>query len=274
MLPLNNSTTQHQTSFFSSLTLNCTPNPHTLNLLRNIFARIWAVWGLVSFMVTFLIIFLPSQLSWLMPAKAGQDYFIAVSRVWMRVWLFLVGCPVKIKGREAFKKGQTYIITCNHNSLMDVPLSSPFIPAGNKTIAKSSFAKVPLFGFFYRKGSVLVNRKDDNSRKQSFDKMKAVLRAGIHMCIYPEGTRNRTNEPLKKFHDGAFRLAIDTSTPVIPAVIFNTRKVLPANKTFYFLPHRLAMHFLPAISPEGETTETLKEKVFSVMREYYTKKNS
>jgi len=152
---------------------------------------------------------------------------------------------------------------------MDVPISSPFIPAGNKTIAKSSFAKVPLFGFFYRKGSVLVDRKNDNSRKQSFDKMKAVLRHGIHMCIYPEGTRNRSNEPLKKFHDGAFRLAIDTQTPVIPAVIFNTKKTLPANKAFYFMPHRLSMHFLPAISPDGETTESLKEKVFAVMSQYY-----
>ena len=240
-----------------------------MNILRNIFARIWALWGITSFIATFLIIFIPSQISWLMPPKVGQDYFIAVSRIWMRIWLTLVGCPVKIKGKDAFKKGQTYIITCNHNSLMDVPISSPFIPAGNKTIAKSSFAKVPLFGFFYRKGSVLVDRNNDNCRKQSFDKMKAVLRQGIHMCIYPEGTRNRSNEPLKKFHDGAFRLAIDTKTPVIPAVIFNTKKTLPANKAFYFMPHRLSMHFLPAISPDGETTETLKEKVFTTMSKYY-----
>ena len=58
------------------------------------------------------------------------------------------------------------------------------------------------------KGAVLVNRKSDESRRKSYDKMKKVLQKGMHMSIYPEGTRNRTNEPLKKFHDGAFKLAV------------------------------------------------------------------
>lgn len=117
----------------------------------------------------------------------------------MKVWLLLVGCRYQIRGKENFKKGESYIVTCNHNSLLDVPLSSPFIEGPNKTIAKSSFAKVPLFGFFYMKGAVLVNRKDDRSRRESYEKMKNVLKAKMHMCIYPEGTRNRSNDPLKNF---------------------------------------------------------------------------
>ncbi|WP_315815459.1 1-acyl-sn-glycerol-3-phosphate acyltransferase [Paraflavitalea speifideaquila] len=68
---------------------------------------------------------------------------------------------------------------------------------------------------------------------------------GLHMCIYPEGTRNKSDQPLKSFHDGAFRLAIDTCKAVIPGVIFNTRKVLPASKPFYLMPHPLQIHFLP-----------------------------
>jgi 1-acyl-sn-glycerol-3-phosphate acyltransferase len=89
------------------------------------------------------------------------------------------------------------------------------------------------------------------------------------MCVYPEGTRNRTNEPLKKFYDGAFKLAVETNKSIIPALIFNTKKALPVNKPFFFLPHRLQMHFLPAISPEGLTPDVLKEKVFNIMREHY-----
>lgn len=238
-------------------------------ILKNIFARIWAVWGMVSFIATFLIFFIPSLFCWLIPDPAGQRVFVFIARVWMNIWLVLVGCPVRVKGREHFKKGQTYIVCCNHNSLMDVPLSSPYIPGSNKTIAKSSFVKIPLFGIYYSKGSVLVNRKSEKSRKESFEKMKAVLAKGIHMCIYPEGTRNRTAEPLKKFHDGAFRLATHTQTAILPAVIFNTKKALPLDKLFYFMPTRLAMHFLPEIPVEGLTTEELREKVFAVMREYY-----
>ncbi len=187
----------------------------------------------------------------------------------MNVWLRLVGCPVKVIGKNNFEKGKAYIVTCNHNSLMDVTLSSPFIPVTNKTIAKKSFAKVPLFGWFYRKGSVLVDRNSDASRRKSFDDMKQVLKKGMHMCIYPEGTRNRTNEPLKKFYDGAFKLAVETQTSVIPTLIFNTKKALPSHKSFYFLPQKLQMHFLEPVSPDGHSVEQLKEKVFAVMTEYY-----
>ncbi len=190
----------------------------------------------------------------------------------MNVWLYLVGCPIKVKGRENFIPGNTYIVTCNHNSLMDVPLSCPYIPGPNKTIAKSSFAKIPLFGFFYMKGSVLVDRKNEQSRRQSIEKMKAVLERGMHMSVYPEGTRNRTSEPLKKFHDGAFKLAVNSGKAIIPAVMFNTKKVLPPGKPFYFWPRRLQIHFLPPVElNQNETYTELKEKVFAIMQDYYVK---
>lgn len=242
-----------------------------MNLLKNIAGRIMAFWAVLSFMITFLIIFIPSQLTWLIPDPKGQAIFIKISQLWMRVWLILVGCPYEIKGKKNFKKGEAYIVTCNHNSLLDVPLSSPFIVGANKTIAKSSFAKVPLFGFFYMKGAILVNRKDDRSRRESYEKMKNVLKSKMHMCVYPEGTRNRTNEPLKKFHDGAFRLAVDTGHSILPAVIFGTKKAVPANKGFFFLPTRIGIHFLEPVSPAGKTTEQLKEEIFRITQDYYVK---
>ena len=240
-----------------------------MKLLKDIFGRFWAFWGIISFIGTFLVIYIPSMITWLFPEPKGQRIFIGIARIWMNIWLRLVGCPVKIKGRQYFQKDKSYIVTCNHNSLMDVPLSSPFIPGANKTIAKTSFAKVPLFGFYYMKGAVLVDRKSEKSRKESFEKMKLVLKKGMHMCIYPEGTRNRTNEPLKKFYDGAFKLATDTSTDIIPAIILNTRKAVPVHKSFYFLPHKLEMHFLPPVSAENKTTEGLREEVFTIMKKYY-----
>ncbi|MCX6316215.1 MAG: 1-acyl-sn-glycerol-3-phosphate acyltransferase [Bacteroidetes bacterium] len=240
-----------------------------MKLVKDILARILAFWGLVTFVLTFLIIFIPSMFCWLIPDPRGQAIFIRISRIWMHIWLRLVGCPFRIKGKEHFKKGSTYIVTCNHNSLLDIPLSSPFIPGPNKTIAKSSFAKVPLFGFYYMKGALLLNRKSEASRRESFDKMKAILARHIHMCIYPEGTRNRTDQPLKKFHDGAFRLAIETGHAIIPAVILHTKKVLPTNKAFWFWPGKIEMHFLEAIEPAGLSIDALKEKVFTIMSDYY-----
>ncbi|MET0637563.1 MAG: lysophospholipid acyltransferase family protein [Chitinophagaceae bacterium] len=237
--------------------------------MKNIFARFWALWGMITFIATFLIIFLPSMACYLIPDPKSAAIFRKISKIWMTVWLFLVGCPVRVKGEANFKKDKAYIVTCNHNALLDVPLSSPFIPGPNKTIAKKSFTKVPLFGWYYRKGSVLVDRNSDASRRASIIEMRKVLALGIHMCIYPEGTRNRSADPLKKFYDGAFKLAVDTKTSVIPTLIFNTRKAMPIHKTFYLLPVRLELHFLEAVSPEGLRADQLKEKVYQIMWDHY-----
>jgi 1-acyl-sn-glycerol-3-phosphate acyltransferase len=192
-----------------------------------------------------------------------------MSRVWMKVYLTSIGCPLRVRGKENFKAGENYIVVCNHNSLMDVPISSPAIPGGNKTIAKTEFTKVPLFGLLYATGSVLVDRKSEKSRKDSFSKMKEVLNMGLHMCIYPEGTRNKTNEPLKSFHDGAFKLSIDSGKAILPAVIFHTRKILPPGKPFFLWPRSMEIHFLaPVPLQPGESYLQLKEKTFEIMKKY------
>ena len=187
----------------------------------------------------------------------------------MRFWLTAVGCHLVIKGKENYKKGEVYIITCNHNSFLDPPLSSPFIQGPNKTIAKSDFNKIPLFNWYYQKGGLLVDRKNEESRRRSYEEMKLVLKKGIHMCIYPEGTRNRTKEPLKPFYSGAFRLAAETGHSIMPAILFNTKNVLPPGKFLYGWPGKVEIHFLEPISPFGKTVEELKAQVFSEMSDYY-----
>jgi 1-acyl-sn-glycerol-3-phosphate acyltransferase len=242
-----------------------------MHLVKAVFARIWAFWGLVSFITTFLIILIPSLLTALFPDPKGMGYFIKLAKMWMNTWLFMIGCPVSVRGKHFFKKGQTYIVTCNHNSLLDIPLSSPFIPGANQTIAKKEFTKIPLFGWYYERGSVIVDRKSDASRRKSYELMKAALEKGFHMCIYPEGTRNRSDAPLKPFYDGAFKLAAGSGFPIIPAVILNTKKALPANRFFYLLPHKLSIHFLEPIEVNNQSSDELKALVHQRMSAYFVK---
>jgi len=130
-----------------------------MKTLKEIAARIWAIWGLLSFVITFLIVFLPSMITYLIPDPKGTDIFIRIARVWMNLWLWLVGCPIKITGRDHFKKGHNYIIVFNHNSFLDIPLSCPYVPGANKTIAKKSFAGIPLFGCIILKGLYSLTAK-------------------------------------------------------------------------------------------------------------------
>jgi 1-acyl-sn-glycerol-3-phosphate acyltransferase len=99
--------------------------------------------------------------------------------------------------------------------------------------------------------------------------MKDVLDMGLHMCIYPEGTRNTSAEPIKPFHDGAFRLAVTTGHAIIPMIISNSRKANPPDKSFYLMPVKLKMEFLPEVEViPGETVEQIKARVFELMKNF------
>jgi 1-acyl-sn-glycerol-3-phosphate acyltransferase len=246
-------------------------------MFKNIFGRIFAAWMLVMFALTMLVIFIPVWIISYMPEPRRTKGFLFFGRIWMKVYMPLIGCPVRKKGLEYFAPGQTYVVVCNHNSLIDVPVTSAEIPGINKTLAKASLGKVPLFGVLYRIGGILVDRSSEASRKQSIVEMKHALSLGIHILLYPEGTRNRTDQPLKDFYDGAFALAIDTQVPLMPSLLFHTKKILPVGKKFFAWPHRIDYHFLPPLPTTGMTRDDLpafKEKVFRLMWDYYLANNT
>ena len=235
-------------------------------MIKNILGRIFTIWGGIVFVATMLI-FLPAiWATGFLPEPKRTDWVIKFCRMWMALFFPLSGVRLTIKGRNHFIKGENYIVVCNHNSLMDVPLTSPGIPGANKTIAKIEMSKIPLFGIIYKRGSVLLDRKNDESRKNSYNEMKNVLAMGMHMCIYPEGTRNKTSDPLKSFHDGAFKLSYESGKKIIPCIIKGTREMLPLNKTFYFWPGKASMEFLAPIDPKDfQEVASLKKYVFDLM---------
>ena len=237
-------------------------------MFKNILGRLFALWAIFTFAFTLLIFLLPIGLSVLWPEPRRSRIAFFFWSIWLSIFLPLAGIRRVVKGKQHFKKGENYVIVCNHNSLMDPPISAPSIPGPHKTIAKVEMAKIPVFGVIYRRGAVLVDRNSEESRRSSYGKMKEVLQMGLHMCIYPEGTRNKGREPLQRFHDGAFRLAVDMQKPVIPSLIFNSAKALPRKK-FFFWPTKIEMHFLPPIPVVGRTVREVKEEAFNVMREYY-----
>ena len=241
-----------------------------MNLSKEILGRVFAFWAIVVFVITMLPVALVMWLIGLIKEPRRTEIFRNISRAWISIFFFLIGCRLKIKGKENFKKSTNYIVICNHNSLMDVPVATPFIPGANKTIAKIEMSRIPLFGLIYKRGSILVDRNDKDSRRDSFTSMKNVLAMGMHMCIYPEGTRNKTEMPIKDFHNGAFKLAVETGTPILPAILFNTKQALPPNKTFFFWPTKIELHFLQPVHVSTlDNYETLKQDMHQLMSSYY-----
>lgn len=241
--------------------------------MKKITGYIFFVYAMLLFVLTMLVVFLPIWITTLFPEPRRSKLLHPIFRIWMSVYLPLVFCPVSRRGKKHFKKGQNYVVVINHNSLVDIPVSSPWIPGPNKTLAKIEMSRIPIFGVIYKAGSILLDRKKESSRRESFQRMHEMLELGLHLCLYPEGTRNKTQKPLQAFYDGAFIAAIKSQKPIIPGLIFNTKKIYPAmaSKVWGF-PHRIHFHFLEPISTEGMTLSdvpALKERVHKLMEDYY-----
>lgn len=243
-----------------------------MNAVKRVLGHLYFAYGIVLFIITMLIVFIPIWLTSLLPEPSRSKVLHPIFKGWMSVFMPLVFCPVSRKGKKYFSKGENYVVICNHNSLVDIPVSSPWIPGPNKTLAKMEMAKIPLFGVIYKAGSILVDRKREGSRRESFTLMQNTLDHHLHLCLYPEGSRNKTDKPLQAFYDGAFITAIKAQRPIMPALIFNTGTILPHNVKLWARPKRIHFHFLAPVATEGLTLAdlpALKEKVHQLMESYY-----
>lgn len=243
-----------------------------MSILKKTAGTAYFLYAMLLFIATMLVIFPFVWCTTLFPEPRRAQLLHPIFRVWMGVYLPLIFCPVRRKGKEHFKKGQHYVVVINHNSLADIPVSSPWIPGPNKTLAKIEMARIPIFGVIYKAGSILVDRKKEASRRESFTAMQDMLEKGIHLCLYPEGTRNKSNQPLQSFYDGAFIAAIRAQVPIIPAVIFNTKKIYPpTGSPIQARPKTIHFHFLPPIDTKGlgmTDVATLKANVRQTMEQY------
>jgi 1-acyl-sn-glycerol-3-phosphate acyltransferase len=131
-------------------------------------------------------------------------------------------------------------------------------------------AKVPVFGFIYRKAIVTVDRSSADNRFHSVQILKSILRKGISILVFPEGTFNMTNQPLKEFYDGAFRIALETGTPIKPVLVLDAYSRMNYKTVFSLNPGHCRIVYLDEIPVDGLTLSDaakLKEKVFVVMKE-------
>ncbi len=170
------------------------------------------------------------------------------------------------------------VFVFNHISYLDIPfLLKTFNKQTIRILGKAEMAKIPIFGYIYKKAAVMVERGDAEHRAKSVNILKAVLRKNISIVIAPEGTFNMTNKPLKEFYNGAFRIAIETKTPIKPVLFLDAYDRLNYHSVFSFSPGRSRAVFLEEISVtafESENLGELKQLVFNKMETALVKYNA
>lgn len=161
------------------------------------------------------------------------------------------------------------VFVFNHISYMDIPiLLKAFRKQHIRVLGKAELSKVPIFGFVYRNAAILVDRSSPAARAKSVAELTNSIQHNISVVIAPEGTFNLTHTPLKEFYDGAFKIAIETQTPVKPVVFLDAYDRLNYKSIFSMSPGRSRAVFLKEIAVSGLTVDDvpeLKNKVYQVM---------
>lgn len=183
----------------------------------------------------------------------GGNLIYRICCLWGDLWFPLIGIRHRNEYQEQLSPAVAQIFVVNHTSYLDAALLVQTIRQPVRALGKVEIAKVPLFGFIYRKVIVTVDRSSAANRSRSVQVLKAVLRSGVSVLVFPEGTFNETGAALKDFYDGAFRIAIETGTPIRPVLLLDSWSRMPPGRWFSLNPGRSRAVFLPQISVEGLT---------------------
>jgi 1-acyl-sn-glycerol-3-phosphate acyltransferase len=189
---------------------------------------------------------------------------------WADIWFVLVFIRHRNIYLHPLREGQSYIFVSNHISYLDSALIPKTFRHPVRPLGKVEFARIPVFGFIYRNTIVTVDRSSPANRAKSVQVLKSVLRNGISVLVFPEGTFNTTGKPLKEFYDGAFRIAIETGTPLKPVLLLDALERMHYRSIFALNPGRSRSLYLEEVPVEGLTADdvpALKEKVFKMMED-------
>lgn len=243
-----------------------------------ILKALWGIYALLIFVVTLIISIICYFIIFTIADKktAASTAHKYVSRNWARTLFFFFGIRLKIKNKTFLKNDQTYVFVANHLSQLDIPADAIATDHVFKYLAKEELTKIPLMGYIIRNLYISVNRKDKFARAKSMENMQNNLRQGISVFIFPEGTRNKSDQPLLDFRDGAFRLAIESQVPIAALTLLNTGKLLSPSRPIELSPGTITCVWSEPISTKGMTQDdipVLKERVISEMKRILSENN-
>ncbi len=236
----------------------------------NFFRKLWAIYGILVFFLLWVILMPFYLLAFLFFPKSWTKYIIWFSHhIYTRLFFTLTLVRLEITGLENLDPQKTYILVSNHLTALDFMINARAYPGVYKYLAKKDLIKVPVFGFIVKKLCVLVDRTNRASRSKSMDFMRRTLKEGYSVFLYPEGTRNTSDEPLLSFHKGAFTMAIEFGYPVAVQTLVNVKNVSGLAHGLDFSPGKVKVVWSKPIPVDDLTVKdvnVLKDRVAEVMR--------
>jgi 1-acyl-sn-glycerol-3-phosphate acyltransferase len=183
-----------------------------------------------SLAVLFLLVVVPIGALFVFPwtfisRKIGLLYFVGMGLAHLAVRI--AGVRIKLVGMDKIDPAGTYVFMSNHVSNLDPPILAPLIPRRTSILVKSELWRVPILAQAFDMAELVpVERTDREAAVRSVQRAAEVMRHGINMMVYPEGTRSPDGR-LLPFKKGPFHLALDTGFPIVPVTILGTYELMP-----------------------------------------------
>ena len=235
------------------------------NIMRKIVGYIYSVYALLTFIILMFLLFPFIVLASFFGKVDGGNMIYRICRFWADVVLLLWGIRHTNIFEAPKSNSHAVIFVFNHISYMDIPfILKAFRKDPVRILGKAEMSKVPVFGYIYKKATVMVDRESDGGRVRSVQQLKKVLAKNISVVMAPEGTFNMTHKPLKEFYNGAFKIAVETKTPIQPVLFLDAFDRLNYHSIFSLTPGKSRAVFLKEIVP-GNNMAILKQQVYNEM---------
>ena len=221
------------------------------------------MWASLRMLAVFLLLGIPAALIGVPWSAVRGDFRMMYG--WgmavMRLGVRAAGIRVRVVGLENVPN-EASILMSNHVSNLDPPVLLPAIPGMTSVMLKKSLMKIPLLGTAMRMGKFVPVARG-HSREDAVKSVAAsaeALRAGLHLMVFPEGTRSPDGQ-LLPFRKGAFYLAMEAGAPIVPVVIHGTARMMKRG-SLRIMPGEAIVEFLPARrAGEFESREELSAAV-------------
>lgn len=185
---------------------------------------------------------------------------LVLTRYWAGIFYLLIGMRIVIENKHFLDKKRTYIFCSNHFSYLDITTMTQ-LPVPFQFVGKHSLAKVPLFGYYFKKFHIMVDRDNLRSRYMAFKQSVEALKSGRSLTVFPEGGINVSNtKELSEFKEGPFRMALETGVSLVPITIADNWKILPDDGNFtinWMRRSRVIIH--EPIDPSKYSIESMEE---------------
>lgn len=194
-------------------------NPFFLIYEFLIVLPVWAVITIVAALITIVIT----------PISPNSNFSYFPARFWARSICYMCFVRVKIVGMDKLDRSQSYVFMMNHQSWFDIFTVYGWLPFFFKWIMKANLRKIPFVGAACEAaGHIFLERRTPIAAKRGLEKAKSVLKDGISVVIFPEGTRTYTGE-MGKFKKGGFKIAMDLGLSIVPVTLRGCFERMPRN---------------------------------------------